>query len=323
MITAEEVLNYPLQKAGMNGYRAVEVDQLITNAAETLRFQERKIRDLESKISELKKNETIIQTTLINAQKLAMQITDEAKQSAQSITGEAEAKATAELSDAENNAAKLMSVAESNARQLTEKAESDADATVGAARAKAEKMLADAELKIKQMNAQYESDIAHQNKVLDALKTEVAKFRSEVLNMYKAQVTLIRDLPDKMPEQPVFVKDEIAQAEEAPAEQPAEQPTNDLMKLIGDMKENEEQAAAAVDEVASFAEAQSETAVEPEPEKPAEPEPEQQTLDEVALSGLRFNVDDDAADDSEPDDIPTQPLKKREGGFNIVIDDED
>ena len=37
MLTAEQVLNYQFSKAGMNGYRAAEVDQLLTEVTEALR----------------------------------------------------------------------------------------------------------------------------------------------------------------------------------------------------------------------------------------------------------------------------------------------
>ena len=55
-------------------------------------------------IDELKKNETIIQTTLVNAQKLAMQLTDEAKQNAEQTLAEAQANAQAVTADADAKA---------------------------------------------------------------------------------------------------------------------------------------------------------------------------------------------------------------------------
>ena len=109
MITSEQALNHQFQKAGMNGYRAAEVDEFISSVAETLSFQERKIRDMQRIIEELKVNETIIQTTLVNAQKLAMQLTDEAKANADQALAEAEAKAAAVTADAQEKAESVCS----------------------------------------------------------------------------------------------------------------------------------------------------------------------------------------------------------------------
>ncbi len=328
MITAQEALNFQPQKAGMNGYRAIEVDQFAATVAETLDFQEKKIRDLQNKIVELKQNETIIQTTLVNAQKLAMQITEESKATAQQLIDDAAAKAASELAEAEHQAQLIVSEATAKAHNLADETNAIAARLDNEARESAAKIIAEAKAEAEQIKAETAAEIARENKVLDAVKTEVSKFRTDVLNMYKAQVTLIRDLPDMMPDEPVYIEpasvepenSAVIVAEPEIAEEPSTEGAGvDLLKLMSDMKENERAAADAVDEVASMTDAPIEGQV---------------TLLDIAAEddenveggvSLQFNANDIAPDDeaTDEDDIPVIPVIKREGGFVINIDDDD
>ena len=290
MITSEQALNIQFQKAGMNGYRATEVDEFISSVAETLSFQERKVRDMQRIIDELKKNETIIQTTLVNAQKLAMQLTDETKANAEQTLAEAEAKAKAVTADADTKAEAVLADAIAKSKQLTADAENAYEKATAEAEAKAAQMLDEVRRIAADESAKLQAEIEVQRKLYDTLKAEVSAFRADILDRYEAQVALIKDLPDLMPEAvPAVVQQEIAynepvqeeaeveaEAEEAevtlfkeeeddlpiaqisfvdstPAEEPAEA-SNPLLKLIDDMNENEAQAAAAVEEVASLTE---------------------------------------------------------------------
>ena len=318
MITAQEALNFQPQKAGMNGYRAVEVDQFVESVAQTLDFQEKKIRDLQNKVNELKKDETIIQTTLVNAQKLAMQLTDDAKEKARQITEEAEAKASAGLNEAQESARGLLNEAKANAQRLSDETAASIRELDKSAREKAANIINDAYAEAKRVKEISQAETDHQNKILDALKSEVAKFRSDVLNMYKEQVTLIRDLPDMMPENPVFVADEIKKSEqeqfEAQQEQPADVAGSDLMKIMSDMKANEEQAAAAVNEVASLT-------ADDSSEESAQNTFEQTTL--IFGNHSDSTESDTSLTSEDDDDIPVIPVTKRDGGFSVIIDDDD
>jgi len=283
MITSEQVLNFQFQKAGMNGYRAAEVDEFISSVAETLSFQERKVRDMQRIIDELKKNETIIQTTLVNAQKLAMQLTDEAKQNAEQTLAEAQANAQAVTADADAKAEAVLADAIAKSKQLTADAEAAFEKANAEAEAKANQMLEEVRRIAADESAKLQAEIEAQRALYDALKAEVSAFRTDVLERYKAQVALIKDLPDLMPAvevapvqqeivyeapekveepvaAPVTVEEEddlpvaqISFVDNTPAEEPAEA-SNPLLKILGDMQENEAQAAAAVEEVASLTE---------------------------------------------------------------------
>ena len=280
MITSEQALNFQFQKAGMNGYRAAEVDEFISSVAETLSFQERKVRDMQRIIDELKKNETIIQTTLVNAQKLAMQLTDEAKQNAEQTLAEAQAQAQAVTTDADAKAEAVLADAIAKSKQMTADAEEAFAKATAEAEAKSAMMLEEVRRIAADESAKLQAEIEAQRALYDALKAEVSAFRADVLERYKAQVALIKDLPDMMPavetapvqqeivyeapvveEAPVEIAPIVEEEEDLPVaqisfvtqEEPAE-PSNPLLKLIDDMNENEAQAAAAVEEVASLTE---------------------------------------------------------------------
>ena len=318
MITAQDALNFEPQKAGMNGYRATDVDQFAATVAETLDFQEKKIRELQNKVVELKQNETIIQTTLVNAQKLAMQITEESKTEAQKLTDDASAKAQAQIADAEKKAESIIGDATERAQKLTDETDANIARMTSDAQMTATKLVDDAKAEAEQLKAEVAAEIARENKVLDAIKTEVAKFRTDVLNMYKAQIDLIRDLPDMIPTESVYVA-QVAEPEEveAVAEEPAAEKEEelsvdgaggDLLKLMNDMDENEKRAAEAVDEVASMS---ADTVLEGQVS----------LLDVEEIGDSKTELQFDA--DGVGEDIPVMPITKREGGFVINFDDDD
>ncbi len=329
MITAQDALSFQPQKAGMNGYRATEVDQFISEVAQTLDFYEKKIRDLQNKINELKQNETIIQATLVNAQKLAMQITDESKAEASQVTAEAATKAEALLGDAEQKASEIISDATARAQKLN----SDTDAVVAKAEKeaaeKAARLISEAENTAANISAKAEIEIKHETEILNALRAEVAKFRSDILDMYKEQVRLICNLPDAAPaveqkaepeleaeaeaEPEVEVEIEIeAGIEVAEETEPVDSASGDLLKIMSDMDENERYAAESVDEVASMSEGPIEGQVSLLDFADADDEADEQEVEAVTVT------------ESEPeDDIPVVPVTKREGGFVINFDDDD
>ncbi len=335
MITAQNALSFQPQKAGMNGYRANEVDEFAREVAQTLDFYEKKMRDLQNKINELKQNENIIQTTLVNAQKLAMQITEDSKATADKLLADASAKAAEETAQAEKKAAEIVDEATAKARQLDSETNSIIARLEKEATEKAEKLVLAAKAEAERIDAEAAAKFDRESKLLESLRAEVSKFRADVLNMYKEQVTLIRDLPDMMPEAvleaaPVQENVDTAASEEqadieaasdnadvteAPAEPAAEQsadvaddvaeqafdgadeqaPSGDLLKIISDLDDNERLADAALDEVASL----SDTVIE----------------GQISLSDLKK--------DDEDDSIPVMPVIKRKGGFTVTFDADD
>ena len=235
MITAEQLLNCQFTKSGMNGYKGTEVDEIISQAAEALGYYEKKIRDMQLSIDELKKNDTIIQTTLVNAQRLADQITAEAQQKADAVLAAAQEQADALAK-------------ESEALEKAKRANDELTRAAGESKAEQEALLA-------------------------AMKNEVAAFRAKLLAQYKEHLELIERLPSEIRELTLRVaKEEPAPEIEEEVEQESKEDAGArLQELADDMKENEAAAAQAVDEVAGLTADEPEEAAEPLPTE----EPEQ------------------------------------------------
>ncbi len=299
MLTSEQLLNYQLTKAGMNGYKAIEVDELITSAAETVSFYEKKMHDLQRKLEEMKKDENIIQTTLVNAQKLANQLTEDAQSKADAVVAEATKKAEQITAENEARVSASTEKAEKNIREMIETAKSQAASILDSAKRTADEVAA-------AMNAEQDK----QKKLLAVLKNEVAAFRNDILRQYKEQVQLIDRLPHEI--QNIRVESEDAKPE--PAAKPVEKEPqtaagSNLVKIFGEMKDNEAAAVSAVEEVAEL------TADEAgEPEKAAAPAAEAENAKPA---------EEAAAPQPSEEAKPEQPAKPRPGGFSIMLDDED
>ena len=301
MITAEQLLNCQFTKSGMNGYKGTEVDEIISQAAEALGYYEKKIRDMQLSIDELKKNDTIIQTTLVNAQRLADQITAEAQQKADAVLAAAQEQADALAKESEAQAGEKTAAAEKTAREMMDGAKSQATALLEKAkRANDELTRAAGESK------------AEQEALLAAMKNEVAAFRAKLLAQYKEHLELIERLPSEIRELTLRVaKEEPAPEIEEEVEQESKEDAGArLQELADDMKENEAAAAQAVDEVAGLTADEPEEAAEPLPTE----EPEQSQAAEEEETPAEEPVPAAPA--------PREP-KAHRGGFSVILDDDE
>ncbi len=281
MITSEQLLNYQFPKAGMNGYKAMEVDELITAVAETVSFYEKKVRDMQRIINDLKQEENVIQTTLVSAQKLANQISEESQQKADEIIAQAQQKADALASESEAKIAENAENAEKTVREMIDTAKAQAVAILEKSKKTADEVAASAK-----------EEYAQQEALLAVMKNEVAAFRSKMLAEYKEHILAIEKLPSEI--QNIVVSTPEEKTETADADGVG----SNLVKILGEMKENESAAAEAVDEVA-------ELTAEPSVEEDAVIDAhDEEIAEELAV---------------EPQEVPVQ----RFGGFNIVIDDDE
>ena len=287
MITAEQLLKCQFTKSGMNGYKGTEVDDIISQAAEAIGYYEKKTRDMQLTIDELKKNETVIQTTLINAQRLADQVTAEAQSKADVILAEAQEKADALAKESEAQAGEATASAEKTAREMIDSAKAQAAALLEKAKHATEELA----------RATGESK-AEQEAILAAMKNEVAAFRAKLLVQYKEHLELIEKLPSEIRELTL----RVTKQEEPAAEEPTEEKDagSRLQNLIGEMKDNETAAAQAVDEVA-------ELIAEPAEEADEEETPVEEAPVEEAPKAAK---------------APKAP-KASKGGFSVILDDDE
>lgn len=224
MLTPDKIKNKEFHTTGKGSYRSEEVDDFMkeVHASYEKVFREngeiiKKMSILANKVEEYKKDEDSLRQALLSAQKLADQITSEAK-----------ANAEKKLADAEANAESILNEAKQKAESLTAQAKTAADEKLHDANKEANEILGGINRKVTQ-----------EKLVLEMLQKEVGAFKNKMMDMYKEHLTLLDRLPSLASEQ----LEEKAPAEEAPAEEipAAEEPVqaeeNDLEEVVPEAEE--------------------------------------------------------------------------------------
>lgn len=190
---AQDIQEIKFSKA-MSGYRTDEVDDFCDKVYEdyarfaaTVSELEEKIARLEAKLRESETSAESINTVLISAQKLADSIVTEAKAKAEEIVENA------------NNEAE-------NIKQRTKKALEEIDAVITeqrrVANKEAEEILAEAARKSEGMILAAKDSVAREQLLFDKLRGEVAAFKKEIKNAYKAHLEALSALPEEVPVTP-------------------------------------------------------------------------------------------------------------------------
>lgn len=196
MLSANEIRNVRFATA-MGGYKKEEVDILLDKVESDYEQFERTLREMNSRINELKgeledckNSQGNIQNVLISAQKFADQIVDEAKNKSAEIIASAQAsieKITAqekELTNAfDKKAGERKSALESDIEKIIDNAEKK--------QAAVEKATADC--------------VERQQLLFDKMKIEIAAFKAEITNKYKEHLELLAALPDTVPSNPAEI----------------------------------------------------------------------------------------------------------------------
>ena len=190
-MTGKEILQEEFDRAGMRGYKAEEVDAFLQKVAEyvdQLNAEKDdltyKLQVLADKIEEYKADEENIREALLGAQKLGSSMLNEAKAKAEALT-----------SEAKESAESLLSQAKLKVDSLT----------------KESLQKANAELTSIKRNCELEQ------RRLDHLRKEVGAFKTTVLQQYKAQLTLLSNLPSFEEGDSAPAEDSVAKGAEAEA----------------------------------------------------------------------------------------------------------
>ncbi len=182
MITLEEMKNINFHKAGFSGgYRTDEVDLFIDRVIEKVeKMQEdadnadRKVKELEKTSDWLKNEKDSLSNVFIKAQLAADAIERDAKQEADRILGEAKEKAETMIAEATAKAEQLVSDAQTKADTIIQEVTQNSTGIVEANNTK-----------------------IHTQKVLyEQLQIEVAKFRADMLHIYKEHLRVLKTLPN-------------------------------------------------------------------------------------------------------------------------------
>lgn len=222
MLTPAQIKNHQFSVSGRGTYAATEVDDYIQEIIESYEqmFKEngelvKKIGLLANRIEEYKEDEDNIKEALLTAQRMADKVTKEANFAAES-----------KLSDAKEKAEKAVSDATAEAERIVSEATAKAENIVGDAEQKAEKAKAEAEL-----------EVDKQKLSLEKSKQEVKDFKNEVMDMYKAHIEKLQQIPEQVD---VELTAALAEKYAAPAVERHEiQKETEQVTSLGDYEANE------------------------------------------------------------------------------------
>lgn len=187
MLTAADIKNITFSKA-MGGFKPEEVDVFLDRVEadyvqfdRMLREYQVKIEDLQAEIENYKKSQDSIQNVLLNAQKLADQIVNEAKEKSEEIIRNAESNITV-LTAQEKELVTAFEIKASQRKEALEK--------------ELETMISKANLKAESITAAAEDSVNRQQVLFDKLKLEIAAFKSAVTAKYKEHLSILQDIPE-------------------------------------------------------------------------------------------------------------------------------
>lgn len=187
MLTASEIKKIEFSKS-INGFKRDEVEVFLdTVESDYLQFERiikdysLKIEQLEAQINDFKVSQDSIQNVLLNAQKLADQIINEAKEKSEEIVIKAEQNINV-ITEQEKELAKAFEI-KANERKLALQKELDI-------------MIEKANIKSKSIMDAAMDSVQRQQVLFDKLKLEIASFRSSITAKYKEHLSILQEIPD-------------------------------------------------------------------------------------------------------------------------------
>lgn len=201
MLTAAEIKNVDFSKS-INGYKREEVELFLDRVeADYAHYDymvneyQAKIEDLEKQIEEYKASQASIQNVLLNAQKLADQIVNDARVKSEEIVRNAETNITAITSQEKE----LAAVFEAKATERKNALQQELD-----------QMVAAAELKAKCVESAMLECVRNQQTLFEKIKLEIAAFKADISSKYKEHLGILQQIPDTIDNDPVKVAEIIS-----------------------------------------------------------------------------------------------------------------
>ena len=193
MITLEKIKNASFRKSNIGGYRGEDVDQFIDQVVELCEAL------MEERVEAKKREEKMI----------AM---------------------VKEYRNRENSVGQVLLNVQAQAEETARKANAEAEEIINNAKAQAELIMNEAQNSAEEIVEKARASVQGEKDVIEGLKAEVARFKGQLLNLYKEHLTMIKALPDESARQEekaavVEEKEEPVQ-EETPVEEPAQEKSN-------------------------------------------------------------------------------------------------
>ncbi len=201
MFSSSDIKNVVFS-TGFKGYKQDEIDDFLDKIFNDYIEFERIINNYTEQIDELKaKNESLesaqagIQTVLLNAQKLADQIVNEAKEKSEEIILRAEAN---------------INVITNKEKELADAFEEKASERKLNLQTELNEMIQKAELKAKSINQACEDSVRRQQVLFDKLKLEIGNFKTNITSKYKEHLSILQDIPDSVDIDPLKASELIS-----------------------------------------------------------------------------------------------------------------
>ncbi len=303
MITPRQIREKKISTVERDGYDRNEVNELLVDIIESYeavceenKELYRKMEILANRIEEYRDDEDSIKTAIISAQKMAHQVTAEAKEKAEQTIAESAASAQQTVQDAKAKADKIVGEAREYVSNLTKEKAQAADEIIADAQSKANAAISSAQLvaqdtldKAKKLTAELvekaKSEKGQQQEMMSRLKAESREFKTNLVNLYEAQLNKLKELAQSGAENSIegleSELDEIVDNIGKAAAGELEMPEPEEAESENNTAEDDEAETSIDEAVEDTAEEIEETADEEVQEEPAEEEFVLETKDEV------------------------------------------
>lgn len=314
MITPSQIREKKISTVESGGYDRDEVNELLLDIIESYEaiFDEnkelyRKMEVLANRIEEYRADEDSIKTALITAQKMASQVTREAKEKADKSLADSAASAQQTVVDAKEKADKIIGEAREYVAGLTKEKAQAADEIVSEAQKKANEAIDSARVVAGNALSQArklageivnkaKAEKDYHSEIVSKLRDESKDFRATLVGLYEAQLDKLKDM---VSEPDTFEKDSESIEE-------LEKELNTLMENIAEVVGDE---------------AEPETAEEPEQNATAEETVETDDEDEIEENSEEEEVSEAEEIEEISDDAEEQSVSSEMDEVDEIIDE--
>lgn len=314
MITPSQIREKKISTVESGGYDRDEVNELLLDIIESYEaiFDEnkelyRKMEVLANRIEEYRADEDSIKTALITAQKMASQVTREAKEKADKSLADSAASAQQTVVDAKEKADKIIGEAREYVAGLTKEKAQAADEIVSEAQKKANEAIDSARVVAGNALSQArklageivnkaKAEKDYHSEIVSKLRDESKDFRATLVGLYEAQLDKLKDM---VSEPDTFEKDSESIEE-------LEKELNTLMENIAEVVGDE---------------AEPETAEEPEQDATAEETVETAAEDEIEENDEEEEISEAEEIEEISDDAEEQSVLSEMDEVDEIIDE--
>lgn len=255
MITPSQIREKRISTVENGGYDRDEVNELLLEIIDSYEaiYNEnkelyRKMEVLANRIEEYRADEDSIKTALITAQKMAAQVTNEAKekadkalsdsaQSAQQTVVDAQTKADKIIGEAREYVANLTQEKVKAADEIVEEAKQKANDAIDSAKVVAANVLSQAKQLATEVVGKAKAERDFYNDIVAKLKDESRDFRTTLVSLYETQLSKLNDFTQPTES---IVKDE---QDIAAIELELNKLLADITEVVGDDEQEPEEEA--------------------------------------------------------------------------------